>query len=217
MAGKFKLKKGYSRINLLSRENKDKIALSTAEKNAGAGMGPQSVIIKSNKSEHPKGSKVTFTKISKTSKDKTTKAVDYAKPNIVIGKIAKTGYQKADNRYVAEGAKSYGKESLSKETPGFVKDAQAKEKDIVMKDGKPFRAGYTTFKKEDDKVSFGKKDVKIPGITTSEVNVGVKKNADVPTRMKGDVQTTKGGKVSWLPKSKVKRGHNKYKVKITSK
>ena len=64
------------------------------------------------------------------------------------GKRTKT-YVPAD---VRTGHTEYGKESKTKPTPGFVKEAQAQKKDIVVKDGKPYRAGHTQHMKQPDKI-----------------------------------------------------------------
>lgn len=65
------------------------------------------------------------------------------------GKTTKT-YTPGDVRTSHPG---YGKERSGGEAPGFIKSAQAEKKDIVMKDGKPYRAGYTEETKTPDKAT----------------------------------------------------------------
>jgi len=55
------------------------------------------------------------------------------------------------------GDKRYGKENAENKDADFIEDARAKKQDIAYKDGKPYRAGVTTVKKDADKV-----DVQIP-------------------------------------------------------
>lgn len=63
---------------------------------------------------------------------------------VTPGKTTKA-YKPADER---TGDPAYGKESKTKPTPQFVKDAQAKKQDIVEKGGLKYRAGYTSTKTE---------------------------------------------------------------------
>lgn len=80
--------------------------------------------------------KITATKVGAAP----DKSGDGAKMMVKAG-TTKTSYTPAD---VRTGHSEYGKESATKPTPKFVTDAQKQKKDIVMKNGKPFRAGFTT-------------------------------------------------------------------------
>jgi hypothetical protein len=62
---------------------------------------------------------------------------------------------------VRTGDTKYGSESNTKPTPEFIKDAQAKEKQLVTKDGKQYRAGRYEYEDEFRfKVNPTKPDVK---------------------------------------------------------
>lgn len=95
------------------------------------------------KTDPKKPMKIIMTKVGK--------APDRSKDGVELGfkkgKETRT-YEKKD---VRTGDPRYGKESMEKDTPGFVKEAQGKKQDIAYKDGKPFRAGTTTVLKEPDK------------------------------------------------------------------
>lgn len=63
---------------------------------------------------------------------------------------SKRSFKAADER---TGAASYGKESMTKSTPEFVKTAQKAGVDVAEHEGRPYRAGYTSITKEPDKFS----------------------------------------------------------------
>lgn len=65
-------------------------------------------------------------------------------PTVVRTKTTKT-YTPDD---VRTGAKEYGKESSTKPTPEFIRKAQSEGKQIVKKDGLPFRAGRVEYEHE---------------------------------------------------------------------
>ena len=79
----------------------------------------------------------TKTKLVTMHREKPTSSVDLSHE---IGRTKKT-YKPAD---VRTGDPRYGKESMTKDTPDFVKRAQAAKQDIVHHEGKPYRAGHTS-------------------------------------------------------------------------
>lgn len=146
--------KPYSKINLLSRKEKDKRNMEFMKDRVSEGKS-YSFIKKSNKPmELPSGKVATRrgTQISGTSTTVIKKEPTVSQPphmTIHRGKTTKT-YEPAD---VRTGHKAYGKESSTKPTPEFIKKAQSEKKDIVHKNGLPYRAGYTKTHTEPDRVT----------------------------------------------------------------
>lgn len=112
---------------------------------------------------------------------------------------------KTTKTYTAEdartGDKSYGRESLTKPTPGFVKQAQSEGKDIVKKDGKNFRAGRTDYSHDYKlNVPVSKPDVKALKVTptpTKSFSV-IKKDKVAPAQKFGKIPTRKMERVDYL-------------------
>jgi hypothetical protein len=113
---------------------------------------------------------------------------------------------------VRTGDKRYGPESKTKPTPAFVKEAQAKKKDIVMKGGKPYRAGYTEVKEDAPKFSSKIKvtpDVRPVKTTTTTVTKEKKASGKSGSKLKPMAMT-------YGTDSPTKGGGTKYKKKVRS-
>lgn len=120
-------------------------------------------------------------------------------------------YKTGDER---TGAKEYGKESKTKPTPSFVKEAQAKGREIVTKNGLRYRAGYRTDTKKPDTTN-----------TTIKVTPEIK---TVPMKKQVPVYTDDRAKSAKNPKLKAKAmtygtddpkkgGGTKYKARVRAR
>jgi hypothetical protein len=105
----------------------------------------------------------------------------------------------------------YGKENADSQDPEFVEDARKAKQDIAYKDGKPYRAGYTSVSKEPDKFTT-KIDVH-PKISRIKV---IEEDAPQPKKSAEEIRQSRGvGKkrrlqrVPWLP-GKNKRTESGY-------
>lgn len=166
-------KRPYPKFNLLSRKKKDEKNLDAMKKAMSSG-GSYSFIKKSKKPLEVAPGKVATKRGSEVKGSSKTTSKFSGPPakvtsGVAIGKTTKD-YTPAD---VRTGHAAYGKESKTKPTPQFVKDAQAKKQDIVHKGGKPYRAGFTTIKKEPDQFKMSVKTTmpKLERKTTETVTV----------------------------------------------
>lgn len=190
----------YGKINLLSRKKRDQKNVAFLNKKLEEG-GSHTFEKKSNKPmEVVKGTFIAKrgTKVSGGSKTEFKKDPSTTETKTVVtpGKVTKS-YEPAD---VRTGSPKYGKESLTKPTPQFIKDAQAEKKDIVTKNNLDYRAGYTKETKSPDQVSTTTKLVpgKISIVKKKEVNVSEPKPA--PARNSGGIKLMKrrADTVPWL-------------------
>jgi hypothetical protein len=101
------------------------------------------------------------------------------------------------------GDKRYGKESPEKEDPKFIEDARSAKQDIAYKDGKPYRAGFTSVTKEPDKfttkIDVHPKISKIKVIEEDAPKASNKKSAAEIRQTNGPGRKRRLKRVPWLP------------------
>jgi hypothetical protein len=170
--------------------------------------------IYSNVSKTPKKKKDPAKTTTVHVREKVGKAPDKSKDGVTM--TAKKGETK--KTYAAQdvrtGHKEYGKESKTKPTPQFIKDAQDKKKEIVIKNGKPYRAGTSTEKHEGPRLATKMNitpDIRPVKMSTKTVPVKAKTSGKLGGKLKamgmtyGTDSPKKGGGTKYVDKVKAKK------------
>jgi hypothetical protein len=161
--------------------------------------------ISTNVSKPPKKKKTTTVVGLKVTSEKPT-----AKQGTMTPSTEKKVFKPAD---VRTGDKRYGKESATNPTPGFVKKAQGAKVDIATKDGKDYRAGYTTTQKEPAKFASVQKLPKVKAKLDIRTNV----ETDKVKSSKSKTGKLKAMAMTYGTDSPKKGGGTKYKKKVKAK
>lgn len=114
------------------------------------------------------------------------------------------------------GHKDYGKENPKNKDAKFIEDARAKKQDIAYKDGKPYRAGYTTETREEGTFTPGKIPIPKP---TIKIKVTSSKPEQKPVKKEVKATNKKSGKLkpmgmTYGTDSPKKGGGTAYKKKV---